>query len=220
MLVQNIDFKQFAAERYWNSLIWMCDYTVEVEQSDLSLCFTWWIIYFTPPCMLQELSRSFLSVTDGTYLDVIVVTVQQIRFFLFFLCCFCTCIWFHPWNCESLCCWLGKSNRQGAKNRHRTERTNSQSGACKTPPREHRQRHQSTSEQTKSPSSERGPKKNSVDLRARYWKFLFDNFQRAVDGIYQTCEQDESVVECKVCNGIVCNSLWRNVILHTMEISS
>ena len=60
------------------------------------------------------------------------------------------------------------------------------------------------SELTKSPSSERGPKKNSVDLRARYWKFLFDNFQRAVDGIYQTCEQDESVVECKVCKLAAC----------------
>lgn len=53
------------------------------------------------------------------------------------------------------------------------------------------------SELTKSPCSEHGPKKSSVDLRARYWKFLFDNFQRAVDAIYQTCEQDESVVECK-----------------------
>jgi len=36
------------------------------------------------------------------------------------------------------------------------------------------------------------------DLRARYWAFLFDNLRRAVDAIYQTCETDESVVECKV----------------------
>lgn len=36
------------------------------------------------------------------------------------------------------------------------------------------------------------------DLRARYWAFLFENLRRAVDEIYQTCEADESVVECKV----------------------
>lgn len=35
------------------------------------------------------------------------------------------------------------------------------------------------------------------DLRARYWAFLFDNLHRAVDEIYQNCEKDESVVECK-----------------------
>ncbi|KAL3866999.1 hypothetical protein ACJMK2_044240 [Sinanodonta woodiana] len=53
----------------------------------------------------------------------------------------------------------------------------------------------SFSELTKSPRSDGGGKK--PDLRARYWKFLFDNLQRAVDAIYETCEQDESVVECK-----------------------
>lgn len=37
-----------------------------------------------------------------------------------------------------------------------------------------------------------------ADLRARYWAFLFDNLQRAVDEIYQTCEVDESIMECKV----------------------
>ncbi|KAJ8318369.1 hypothetical protein KUTeg_003460 [Tegillarca granosa] len=47
----------------------------------------------------------------------------------------------------------------------------------------------------KSPKSDNGSRK--PDLRARYWKFLFDNLQRAVDAIYETCEQDESVVECK-----------------------
>lgn len=48
---------------------------------------------------------------------------------------------------------------------------------------------------TKSPKSDIGGKR--VDVRARYWAFLFDNLQRAVDAIYETCEQDESVVECK-----------------------
>ncbi|XP_048254024.1 S phase cyclin A-associated protein in the endoplasmic reticulum-like [Haliotis rufescens] len=47
----------------------------------------------------------------------------------------------------------------------------------------------------KSPKSDLGGKR--VDLRARYWKFLFDNLQRAVDAIYDTCEHDESVLECK-----------------------
>lgn len=35
------------------------------------------------------------------------------------------------------------------------------------------------------------------DLRCRYWAFLFDNLNRAVDEIYQNCEKDESIVECK-----------------------
>lgn len=48
----------------------------------------------------------------------------------------------------------------------------------------------------KSPTKTRQPRK--VDLRARYWAFLFDNLRRAVDEIYVTCESDQSVVECKV----------------------
>ncbi|CAI9733996.1 phase cyclin A-associated in the endoplasmic reticulum-like isoform X1 [Octopus vulgaris] len=48
---------------------------------------------------------------------------------------------------------------------------------------------------TKSPKSDSSNKR--ADVRARYWAFLFDNLQRAVDAIYETCEQDESVVECK-----------------------
>ncbi|XP_062276868.1 S phase cyclin A-associated protein in the endoplasmic reticulum isoform X2 [Scomber scombrus] len=47
----------------------------------------------------------------------------------------------------------------------------------------------------KSPIKARQPRK--VDLRARYWAFLFDNLRRAVDEIYVTCESDQSVVECK-----------------------
>lgn len=48
----------------------------------------------------------------------------------------------------------------------------------------------------KSPTKTRQPRK--IDLRARYWAFLFDNLRRAVDEIYVTCESDQSVVECKV----------------------
>ncbi|XP_010727707.2 S phase cyclin A-associated protein in the endoplasmic reticulum isoform X4 [Larimichthys crocea] len=47
----------------------------------------------------------------------------------------------------------------------------------------------------KSPTKARHPRK--VDLRARYWAFLFDNLRRAVDEIYVTCESDQSVVECR-----------------------
>ncbi|XP_041651766.1 S phase cyclin A-associated protein in the endoplasmic reticulum isoform X2 [Cheilinus undulatus] len=47
----------------------------------------------------------------------------------------------------------------------------------------------------KSPTKTRQPRK--VDLRARYWAFLFDNLRRAVDEIYVTCESDQSVVECR-----------------------
>lgn len=35
------------------------------------------------------------------------------------------------------------------------------------------------------------------DIRARYWAYLFDNLKRAVDEIYQTCENDNSTSECK-----------------------
>ena len=75
--------------------------------------------------------------------------------------------------------------------------SSSRSQSYRTPPPGSRIRHRSLSDIAKSPRSEAGSKKN-VDLRARYWKYMFDNFQRAVDSIYQTCEQDESVVECKV----------------------
>lgn len=40
--------------------------------------------------------------------------------------------------------------------------------------------------------------RKKIDLRARYWSYLFDNLKRAVDEIYTTCETDESVVECEV----------------------
>eukprot|EP01135_Chromosphaera_perkinsii_P011093 Nk52_evm2s2340 gene=Nk52_evmTU2s2340 len=36
-----------------------------------------------------------------------------------------------------------------------------------------------------------------VDLRARYWKHLFDSLHRAVDGLYYACECEEDVQECE-----------------------
>ena len=36
-----------------------------------------------------------------------------------------------------------------------------------------------------------------ADVKARYWAYLFDNFNRSIDEIYTTCEADESVLECE-----------------------
>lgn len=54
---------------------------------------------------------------------------------------------------------------------------------------------------TTTPSSNNSFKNENVkksDIRSRYWTYLFDNLKRAVDEIYQTCENDNSVSECKV----------------------
>lgn len=37
-----------------------------------------------------------------------------------------------------------------------------------------------------------------LELRNRSWAFLFDNLRRNIDEIYQICETDENVYECKV----------------------
>ena len=42
------------------------------------------------------------------------------------------------------------------------------------------------------------PLTQQSNLHARYWSYLFDNLHRAVDEIYCTCEEDESVIECQV----------------------
>ena len=52
-------------------------------------------------------------------------------------------------------------------------------------------------QENRRPNSAQGSKKDN--LRARYWSYLFDNLQRAVDEIYKTCDNDESTVECEVC---------------------
>lgn len=47
-------------------------------------------------------------------------------------------------------------------------------------------------------SSSANSVQSQKNIRARYWSYLFDNFHRAVDEIYSTCEHDESIIECKV----------------------
>lgn len=51
--------------------------------------------------------------------------------------------------------------------------------------------------QDKRPRSASAGRDPQASLRARHWGFLFRNLQQAVDEIYQTCEDDESIVECK-----------------------
>ena len=71
----------------------------------------------------------------------------------------------------------------------------------------------------KSPTKTRQPRK--VDLRARYWAFLFDNLRRAVDEIYVTCESDQSVVECKVSLQLffACCHVALTVVYYTLQKS-
>lgn len=70
----------------------------------------------------------------------------------------------------------------------------------------------------KSPTKTRQPRK--IDLRARYWAFLFDNLRRAVDEIYVTCESDQSVVECKVGAGLLFHHIVPSFIFETSFQSS
>ncbi|RLU20219.1 hypothetical protein DMN91_006826 [Ooceraea biroi] len=79
--------------------------------------------------------------------------------------------------------------------------TNNIEKITKKPPSVPRQSQSSSTKRSMKPttrvrSASTGRDKKS-ELQARYWAFLFGNLQRAVDGIYQTCEEDESISECK-----------------------
>ena len=47
------------------------------------------------------------------------------------------------------------------------------------------------------------------DLKARYWRYLFDNLNRAIDELYLTCEHDESAIECEEVIMILANAKVR-----------
>ncbi|XP_012144085.1 short spindle 3 isoform X2 [Megachile rotundata] len=79
--------------------------------------------------------------------------------------------------------------------------TNNTEKVTKKPPSVPRVSHVNTTKRSMKPTSRvrsasTGRDKKS-ELQARYWAFLFGNLQRAVDGIYQTCEEDENISECK-----------------------
>lgn len=79
--------------------------------------------------------------------------------------------------------------------------TNNVEKITKKPPSVPRQTQSGSTKRSMKPttrirSASTGRDKKS-ELQARYWAFLFGNLQRAVDGIYQTCEEDENISECK-----------------------
>ncbi|EFN86737.1 S phase cyclin A-associated protein in the endoplasmic reticulum [Harpegnathos saltator] len=79
--------------------------------------------------------------------------------------------------------------------------TNNTEKITKKPPSVPRQAQLGSTKRSMKPatrvrSASTGRDKKS-ELQARYWAFLFGNLQRAVDGIYQTCEEDENISECK-----------------------
>ncbi|XP_024417590.1 S phase cyclin A-associated protein in the endoplasmic reticulum isoform X2 [Desmodus rotundus] len=86
-------------------------------------------------------------------------------------------------------CHIGGKSKRTIQGAHKTTKQNS-AGDCKITSSTTGEKHFD-----KSPTKTRHPRR--IDLRARYWAFLFDNLRRAVDEIYVTCESDQSVVECK-----------------------
>uniref|UniRef100_A0A8C3WGX3 S-phase cyclin A associated protein in the ER n=1 Tax=Catagonus wagneri TaxID=51154 RepID=A0A8C3WGX3_9CETA len=86
-------------------------------------------------------------------------------------------------------CQTGGKSKKTIQGTHKTTKQNT-AVDCKITPTTTGDKHFD-----KSPTKTRHPRK--IDLRARYWAFLFDNLRRAVDEIYVTCESDQSVVECK-----------------------
>lgn len=49
---------------------------------------------------------------------------------------------------------------------------------------------------------------NIDEIKNRYWKYLFDNLERSINEIYQTCEIDNEISKCKVKPIIFLNFLF------------
>ena len=64
-------------------------------------------------------------------------------------------------------------------------------------------------------------KKNSIlDIKERYWVYLFQNLKLAVNEIYQTCETDESIPECdKAINILQSFSYQFNSLRQKLQLS-
>lgn len=64
-------------------------------------------------------------------------------------------------------------------------------------------------------------RKSMSDIRDRYWSYLFENLQRAIDEIYSTCENDNSLNECKEVIAVLENyvSKFRSVA-HKIKLTS
>lgn len=39
---------------------------------------------------------------------------------------------------------------------------------------------------------------DQVDVTTRYWSYLFNNLDQSIKYLYQTCENEQNIIKCKV----------------------